>query len=232
MTTKEKIITGVTKIAEVSQDVKNDIISFVEDEFKKSIQIKNQTSDTIKEVTKDTLDGVFEGISNAKNKSRELADKLLEKGVEVEDMMQRSAEAIVNTAKQEGEDALSASKEVAEKAKAKFEEASNKVHHSIDNIEDKAKEQMEDALTDLEENKKEAKNKLEAIGDALKDYAHEKKHKLSNTISSALHKTADKSKEAANDLVYLAKNYSKKLTSHSLSKVSDWLKNLSNKVTK
>ena len=35
MTTKEKIRNGVAKIAEKNQDVKNDIITFVKDEFKK-----------------------------------------------------------------------------------------------------------------------------------------------------------------------------------------------------
>ena len=35
MTTKEKIRNGVAKIATESQDVKNDIITFAGDEFKK-----------------------------------------------------------------------------------------------------------------------------------------------------------------------------------------------------
>jgi gas vesicle protein len=230
MTTKEKIRNGVAKIATESQDIKNDIITFVGDEFKKSIEIKNQTSETIKEITKDTLDGIYEGISDVKNKSQENVDRLIKRGGEIEGVMKESAEAMVNVAKQEGENALAVSKEAAKKAKELFDNASNKAKHSIDNIEDKVKEQMEVTLSDLNETKKEAKSKLEAIGDALKDYAIEKKNKTSEAISNALHKTADKSKETATDLMNLAKSHSKRLTSHSLSKVSDWLKNLSNKV--
>ena len=75
-----------------------------------------------------------------------------------------------------------------------------------------------------------AVNKLDTISDAIKDYAVSIKNEASETISNAMHKTADKGKEAAEELVNNAKSYSKKLTSHSLSKVSDWLKNLSNKV--
>ena len=230
MKTKEKIRNGVVKIATESQDIKSDIITFVGDEFKKSIEIKNQTSETIKEITKDTLDGIYEGISDVKNKSQENVDRLIKRGVEIEGVMKESAEAMVNVAKQEGKNALAVSKEAAKKAKELFDNASNKAKHSIDNIEDKVKEQMEVTLSDLNETKKEAKSKLEAIGDALKDYAIEKKNKTSEAISNALHKTADKSKEAATDLMNLAKSHSKRLTSHSLSKVSDWLKNLSNKV--
>jgi len=55
MTTKEEIRNGVAKIAEKNQDLKNDITTFVKDEFKKSIELKNQTSDTIKEITTETL---------------------------------------------------------------------------------------------------------------------------------------------------------------------------------
>ena len=230
MTTKEKIKKGVAKIAAESQDVKNDIITFVGDEFKKSVKLKNRTSETIKEITKDTLDGIYEGILEAKNKTQEVADKLTEKGVEIESVMKKSAEAMVNIAKQEGENALVVSKEAAEKAKEFFEEASKKAKHSIDEIDNKAKEKMEVTLKGLNDTKKEAKGILEAIADALKDYANKKKNKTSGAISIALHKTADKSKEAASDLMSLAKRHSKKLTSHSLSKVSDWLKNLSNKI--
>ena len=230
MTTKEKIRKGVAQIATESQDVMNDIITFVADEFKKSIEHKNQTAETIKEITKETLDGIYEGLSDVKNESQENADRLAEKYVEIGDVLKKSADAMVDVAKLEGENALMVSKEAAEKAKGLFEEASNKAQHSVENIEDKVKEQMETALKNLNETKKEVKNKLEAIGDALKDYAYEKKNKTSQAISGALHKTADKSKDVAIDLMNLAKSHSKKLTSHSLSKVSDWLKNLSNKV--
>jgi len=230
MTTKEKIRNGVAKIATENQDIKSDIITFVGDEFKKSIEIKNQTSDTVKEITKETLDGIYEGIGDVKDKGQQYADRLTEKGVEIEDVMKKSAEAMVNVAKQEGENALAVSKQAAEKAKELFDDASDKAMHSIDNIEDKAKEQMETTLSDLNETKKEAKSKLDAIGDALKDYAIEKKDKTSVAISNALHKTAEKSKEAATDLMNLAKSHSRRLTSHSLSKVSGWLKELSNKV--
>ena len=232
MTTKEKIRNGVAKIATESQNVKNDIITFVGDEFKKTIKLKNQTSDTVREVTKDTLDGIYEGINDVKNKSQESAYKLLEKGVKIEDLMKKSAETMVTIAKQEGENALIVSKEVADKAKEFFDDASNKAQHSIENIDVKAKDQMEDALKNLNETKKEAKSKLEAVSDALKDYAIEKKNETSEAISNALRKTADKSKEAATDLMNTAKYYSKKLTSHSLSKISDFLKNLSNKINK
>jgi len=231
MTTKEKIKKGIIKIATESQDIKSDIITFVGDEFKKSIELKNQTSETIKEITKDTLDGVYEGISEVKKKGQQCADRLKEKDVEMEDVLKKSAETMINVAKKEGENALATSKQVAEKTKGFFDNASNKAKHSIDNIEDKAKEQMGDALKNLNETKKEAKSKLDAISDALKNYAIEKKDKTSMDISNALHKTADKSKDAATDLMNLAKSHSKKLTSHSLSKVSDWLKNLSNKVS-
>ncbi len=230
MTTKEKIRAEVAKIATESQDIKNDIITFVGDEFKKSIELKNQTSETIKEITKDTLDGIYEGINEAKNKGQQYVVRLTEKGDEIEDVMKKSAEAMVNVAKQEGENALAVSKQAAEKAKVLFNDASDKAKHSIENIEDKAKEQMEAKLKDLNETKKEAKSKLDAIGDALKDYVIEKKDETSEAISNTLHNTADKSKKAATDLVNLAKSHSKRLTSHSLSKVSDWLKNLSNKV--
>jgi len=230
MTTKEKIKSGVAKIVTESQDIKSDIITFVGDEFKKSIEIKNQTSETTKEITKETLDGIYEGISEVKDKGQQYADRLTEEGVKMEDVMKKSAEAMVNIAKQKGENALDVSKQAAEKAKELFDNASNKVQHSLDNIENEAKEQMEVTLKDLNKTKKEEKSKLEAIADALKDYVIEKKDETSETISNALHKTADKSKEAAADLMNLAKSHSKKLTSHSLSKVSDWLKELSNKV--
>ncbi|MCK4661652.1 MAG: hypothetical protein KAT68_02200 [Bacteroidales bacterium] len=230
MKTKEKIRTGVAKIAIESQDIKSDIITFVGDEFNKSIELKNQTSETIKEITKDTLDGVYEGISEVKDKEQQYADRLTENGVEIEEIMKKSAEAMVNVAKQKGEKALAESKEAAEKAKELFDDASNKVQHSIDNIENKVKEQMEVTLKDLNETKKEAKGKLEAISDALKDYANEKKNKTSDAISDALHKTADKSKNAVIDLMNLAKSHSKKLTNHSIRNVSDWLKKLSNKI--
>jgi hypothetical protein len=230
MTTKEKIRNGVAKIATESQDIKNDIVTFVGDEFKKSIEIKNQTSETIKEITKETLDGIYEGLSEAKDKGQKYAHRLTEKGVEIKNVMQGSAEAMVTVAKQEGKNALAVSKDAAEKAKVLFDNASNKVHHSIDNIEDKAKKQMEVTLSDLNETKKEAKSNLDAISSALKDYAIEKKDETSDVISNALHRTADKSQEAATDLMASAKSYSKILTSHSLSKVSHWLKNLSNKI--
>ncbi len=230
MTTKEKIKKGIVKIATESQDIKNDIITFVGDEFEKSISLKNQTAETIKEITKDTLDGVYEGLNEAKDKGQQYTDRLTEKDVEIEVVMKKSSEAMVNVAKKKGENALAVSKQSAEKAKEFFNDAVDRAKYSIDNIEDKAKEQMGDALKNLNETKKETKNKLDAIGDALKDYATEKKDETSEAISNALHKTADKSKEAVTDLMNLAKTYSKKLTSHSLSKVSDWLKNLSNKV--
>lgn len=230
MTIKEKIRNGVAKITTESKDIKNDIITFVEDEFKKSIELKNLTSETVREITKDTLDGIYEGVNEAKDKGQHYTDRLTEKGVEIDDVMKKAAETMVNVAKQEGEKALTRSKETAEKAKELFDNASKKAQHSIDNIEDQAKEQMEVKLKDLYQTKKEVKSKLDAIGDALKDYAIEKKDGTSEAISNALHKTADKSKDAATDLMDLAKSHSKRLTSHSLSKVSGWLKELSNKV--
>ncbi len=184
----------------------------------------------IKEITKDTLDGVYDGVSDVKNISRKNTDKLTEKYVEIEGIVKEAAEAMVIVAIQEGENALSMSKESAEKAKVLFNNASTEASHSIDKIEDKVKEQMEAALKNLSESKKEVRNKLESIGDALKDYTYEKKNRTSETISNALHKTAEKSKDAAIDLMSIAKSYSKQLTNHSLSKVSDWLKNISNKV--
>ena len=110
MTTKEKIRNGVAKIAAESKDIKNDIIRFVGDEYKKTIELKDQTSDMVKEITKGTLDGVYEGMYEAKNKSLEVTNRLKDKGIKIEDVMKKTAETMVNVAKEEGKTALIKSK--------------------------------------------------------------------------------------------------------------------------
>lgn len=230
MTTKEKIRNGIAKIAKESQYPKTDIVEFVGDEFRKSITKEDKKQDTIKKITKETLDGINEGIRDVQNNGKKYADKLIGKGVEIREVLTKSAEAMINAAKAEGEEALAINMKAAEKVQDYFEKELIKVNYSLDIITDKAKEQMEIALINLNKTKEEVRSMFESISHTFKHYPNDNKKDTSNPISDTLQETANKSNDTLADLMNIALNHSKRITHHSLSKVSEWLKNLSNKI--
>ena len=216
MSIKERVKSDVEKIVAKGHQVEGELIVFFKKDYAKTLDHVGQGMDTVKETTLEYLEGVEEGLKAAGHESGKLVSK--------------AAEAIVEVSKDLGEKGVDVAGKIAAEARAVLNIALEKAKGSIDSVEEKTKKQMKDAHVHLNEVGEAGKARLEGVGEGIKAYAVRKKGDLSDSARQALNRSVDNSKELVRKLAGSTEEHSKKLLSHSLEKVSGWLRKLADKV--
>ena len=216
MSIKERVKSDVEKIVAKGHQVDQEVISFIKEDYTKTLDDVGKGMDTIKESTLAYLEGVEEGLKATGHESGKLVSK--------------AAEVLVEVSGNLGNKGVDAAGKIAVEARAALNTALEKAKGSIDNVEGKTKEQMKDALAHLNKAGEIGKARLEGVGEGIKAYAVLKKNDLSDSARQVLNRSADSSKELVRKLNKSIKAHSKELLSHSLEKVSGWLGKLADKV--
>ena len=216
MSIKERVKSDVEKIVAKGHQVDQEVISFIKEDYTKTLDNVGKGMDTIKESTLAYLEGVEEGLKAAGHESGKLVNK--------------TAEVLVEVSGNLGNNGVDAAGKIAVEARAALNTALEKAKGSINSVEEKTKEQMKDALAHLNKAGEIGKARLEGVGEGIKAYAVLKKNDLSDSARQALNRSADSSKELIRKLAGSTKAQSKELLRHSLEKVSGWLGKLADKV--
>jgi len=216
MSIKERVKSDVEKILAKGHQLDQEVISFVKEDYAKTLDDVGKGMDTVKEATLEYLEGVEEGLKAAGHESAKLVSKV--------------AEALVEVSGDLGDRGVDAAKKIAVEARAALNTALKKSKGSINNIDEKTKEQIKDAHARLNEVGEAGKSRLKGAGEGINAYLGRKKGDLSDSARQALNKSVDSSKELVHKLARSTEAQSKELLSHSLDKVSDWLGKLADKV--
>jgi len=213
---KDRVKSEVQKIIARGHQVEQEVIAFVRDDYKKTLDDVGKGMNTVRETTSEYLSGVEEGLNAAGHKSEEL--------------LQKTAHALVDVARELCNKSLEAAQKNAHDAKSSLNAALEKVQGPIDNVDEKIKKRMQDAHSRLTKTSEAGKTRLKAVGDGIDAYAGKKKDELSDSANAALHKAADRSMDLVQKLAKSTEEQNKKLLSHSLDTVAGWLAKLADKV--
>ena len=216
MSIKERVKSNVEKIVAKGHQVDQEVISFVKEDYAKTLDDVGKGMETAKETTLEYLEGVEEGLKAA--------------GYESSKLVSKSAEALVEVSRDLGDKGVDAAGKIAVEARASLNTALEKAKASIDRVEEKTKIQMKDAHARLNEVGEAGKRRLKGVGEGIKAYVAQKKNDLSDSASQALNRSADSSKELVRKLARSTEAKSIEVLSHSLEKVSDWLGKLADKL--
>ena len=216
MSIKERVKSDVEKIVAKGHQVDQEVISFVKEDYAKTLDDVGKGMDTVKEATLEYLEGVEEGLKAVGHESSKLVSK--------------AAEALVEVSRDLGDKGVDAAKKIAVEARAALNTALEKSKGSIDSVDEKTKKQMKDAYARLNEVGEAGKARLKGVGEGINAYLVRKKGDLSNSARQTLNRSADRSKELVRKLAGSTEAHSNELLSHSLEKVSGWLGKLADKV--
>jgi len=209
MSVKEHVTQQVKKIVREGNTVDENIVSFVKTDFHKTLADCDKTGRSVKQATKDTLDGVQAGLEASGHKTK--------------DLLVKSADAIVEATHDITVQSLDAARTHADDAKALVDRAVDKSFAGMDKLDAKVKDGMEKAHTSLQEKTEAEKQKLHEVGEAIREYAGNKALSLNDGTRSALRDSAGKSKAHLRTLAQASEEHSKKLLHHSHTKVAEWL---------
>jgi|GEM_PF-2007873 len=213
---KERVKNNMEKIVVKGHQVDQEVISFVKEDYAKTLDDLGKGTDTIKETTLEYLEGVEEGLKAAGHKSGELVSK--------------AAEALVEVSRDLDDRGVDTAKKIALEAGNVLNTALEKSKGSMDSVAEKTKEQMKNAYARLNEVGEAGKSRLKGVGEGIKAYAELKKGGLKDETRASLHKTADRSKVLIEGLARSTEEHSKALLSHSSKKGAEWLNKLADKI--
>ena len=216
MSIKERVKSDVEKIVAKGHQIDQQVISFIKEDYAKTLDDVGQGMDTVSQPTWQYREGVEEGLKAAGHKSGELVS--------------RAAEVLVEASGNLGNNGVDAAKKVALEARAVLNTALEKSKGSMDSVVEKTKEQMKNAYARLNEVGETGKSRLKRVGEGIKAYAELKKGGLKDETRASLHKTADRSKVLIEGLARSTEEHSKALLSHSSKKAAEWLNKLADKV--
>jgi len=187
----------------------------VKDDFRKTLADCEKTGHSVKEATKDTLEGVQDGLKAAGHKAG--------------DVVAKSADAIADVTHEITVQSLDVARSYADDAKDLFDKAVAKSSDATDKLEAKTKEEMKKTYVSLHQKTIAEKQKLHQVSEGIKAHAENKTHELIDDTRSALHHSAEKSVAHLQALTEASETHSKKLLHHSYAKVSEWLGKLKDK---
>ena len=211
MSYKEEIKSKVEAIVAKGHDVDAKIIETVKTDFVKTLATAKKSGISLKTATYETLEGIEEGLKASGHKT--------------EDILKKSANAMVEVTKKSSEEAIAKSKEIAQKSKDTLDSEINKTKEGIEKVNDTVKNKMQTSYTDFHAKVSSEKEHLQDISEGIKEYSVEKSHHL---LSSSV----DKTKEAIHQLDTSFKEHSTALLEHTKESASSWYQSLKNKIHK
>jgi len=230
MSLKEKIKTEVAGAIENGKEVKKKITEITKNTYQSILDKSKDGTVHLKEDTKSILSGIQEGFEDAKAKNKDIVLKLKEQGVSQSKSIEDTAHLLVRLTEEKSHQQIKVAKEKSEKAKGYIIEEANAVKGNMDKVKVDTQNKMRESLDKFYQFNKDAKTKLESVSAGIGEFAKEKSKSLKEQTILELHNAKEKSNEARKHFQDAAKEHTKEIVSTSLSKTSDWLTNLSNKI--
>ena len=212
MSIKDRIKNEVEKIVAKGHQVEQEVIIFIRDDYTETLNDLEVDIKIERELTLEYLEGVEEGLVSVGHESGKLMSRVADTLVEVSrDFGTRSVEA-------------------AQKAALEARSALEKAQDTMGSLVQKSEEQMRAAYVHFVEAEKDAKARLNGVGEGIKAYVNREKTVFSESVIQALNDTAESAKDLVLNLSQLTEAKSRELIEYSKDKVSDWLREMADKI--
>ncbi len=212
MRVKDRIKNEVETIVTKGHQVEQEVIIFIRDDYTETLNDLQVDIKIERELTLEYLEGVEEGLLSVGHESGKLVNRVAETLIEVSrDIGARSVEA-------------------AQKAALEARSALDRAQGSMEVLVQKSEEQMQAAYARFIEAEAAGKALLNGVGEGIKDYVDREKTVLTDSVGQALNNTAESVKELIFNLSQSTEAKSRELIEHSKGKVSDWLREMADKV--
>jgi len=216
MSVKDRIKNEVETIVAKGHQVEQKVIIFIRDDYTETLNDLQVDMKIERELTLEYLEGVEEG--------------LLPVGHESGKLMNRVAETLIEVSRDLGTKSVETAQRAALEARSTLNSAMDRAQGSMEVLVQKAEEQMQAAYERFIEAEAAGKARLNGVGEGIKAYVDREKTVLTDSVGQALNDTAESVKELVLNLSQSTEEKSRELIEHSKGKVSDWLREMADKI--
>jgi len=216
MTDRQKFREDINRMARAGKDVEKDIVEYTKEEYSLVLEQSKEKTTNVGVAARHMLDDVEAGLKEAGHESAQILEK--------------SAEGIVDITHDITQQSLEAVRSYADSAKEGVDKALKKTKGDIEDVEDATKQEMKDAHSKLYQQTRHVLGQTETVAKAVYDYSVEKASELGETAAPRLKEAAEKSRVYAKESEEQASAYSKQLLHHSQEKTAKWLRKLADLV--
>ena len=216
MSIKERIKNEVESIVDKGSQVEHEVIVFIRHDYANTLNDLQVDMKIERELTLEYLEGVEEGLASAGHESGRL--------------ISRVAETLMDVSRDLGNKSVEAAEKVALETRNALNTALESTQGSMDSFVQKAEAQMQEAYARLIEAGEAGKARLTEVGEGIKAYVDRDKTDLTDSVKQSLNSSAASAREFVQQLSQSTEAKSRELIELSRDKVSDWLKELADKI--
>ena len=216
MSIKERIKNEVESIVDKGSQVEHEVIVFIRHDYANTLNDLQVDMKIERELTLEYLEGVEEGLVSVGHESGRLLSQV--------------AETLLDVSRELGNKSVEAAEKVALEARYALNTALESAQGSMDNLVQKAEAQMQEAYASLIDAGEAGKARLTEVGEGIKAYVDRDKTDFADSVKQSLNSSAASAREFVQQLSQSTEAKSRELIELSRDKVSDWLKEIAEKI--
>ncbi len=216
MSIKERVKNEVEIIVAKGHQVEHEVIVFIRQDYAETLNDLQVDMKIERELTLEYLEGVEEGLASAGHESGRLISKV--------------AETLMEVSRDLGNKSVAAAEKAALETRNALNAALENTQGSMDSFVQKAEARMREAYARLIEVGEAGKARLTEVGEGIKAYVDRDKTEFADSVRQSLNNSAESAREFVQQLSQSTEAKSRELIELSRDKVSDWLKEMAEKI--